>query len=146
MPNRDTQQQEFPAVKMVLGAIADWINRYRAQAGLRDELGQCDPAEVARIAQDLNLAPAELHAIAGKGPGSADNLKQMLIALKVDPATLANREPGTMRDLQRLCINCDHKQQCGHELDIGSAAAHFHEFCPNAYTLDALLKADEHAH
>lgn len=139
MSNSQTQPK-FPAVDMVISAIANWVNHYREAAGLRDELGQCDPAEVAQIARDLNLAPAELQAIAAKGPGSADLLKEMLLALKIDPATLAEREPGTMRDLQRLCVSCGHKQQCGHELDVGSADANFHDFCPNAYTLETLLK------
>jgi hypothetical protein len=44
-----------------------------------------------------------------------------------------------MRDLQRLCISCSEKQRCAHELDVGSAAEHFRQYCPNAYTLDALL-------
>lgn len=143
MPNRETQQASYPAVQTVLGAIANWVNYYREHAGVRDQFGQCDANEVANIARDLNIPQAELHEIASKGPGSADKLQQMLVALKVDPAALAKSDPAVMRDLQRLCVNCTHKQQCAHELDAGSAAAHFHEFCPNAYTLDALFKPAE---
>jgi hypothetical protein len=138
-PDHNTQP-DYPTVDRVFGAIAGWINHYREQAGLRDAFGQCDPAEVRQIASDLNIPEAELRVLATKGPGSADNLQKMLVALKVDPAALARTDPAVMRDLQRLCVNCGHKQECSHELDVGSAAAHFHEFCPNSYTLDALFR------
>jgi hypothetical protein len=139
LPNTETQPK-YPAVDMVLSAIASWVNHYRESAGLRDEFGQCDPAEVAQIAKDLNIPAAELRMLAAKGPGAADALHQMLLALKVDEAALKQHDPAVMRDLQRLCATCGHKQQCAHEIDVGTAAKNFHEFCPNAYTLDTLLK------
>jgi hypothetical protein len=142
MPHRSTPP-DYPAVDRLLGAIAGWVNHYRQQAGLRDDFGQCDPAEVRQIASDLNIPEAELRVLASKGPGSADNLQKMLLALKVDPASLTKSDPTVMRDLQRLCVNCGHKQECAHELDVGSAASHFHDFCPNSYTLDALFKPAE---
>lgn len=143
MPNHSPQQPNYPAVQMILGAIADWVNHYRERTGLRDEFGQCDPAEVMQIAKDLNIPAADLRVLATKGPGSADKLQRMLVALKIDPAALAKTDPVVMRDLQRLCVTCGHKQQCAHELEVGTAAAHFHEFCPNSYTLDALFKPDD---
>jgi hypothetical protein len=81
--------------------------------------------------------------LAAKGSGSADILKKMLIALSVDPQALAKADPAVMRDLQRLCILCSHKGRRRHELARGTAAEHFREFCPNAYTLDALFKEKE---
>jgi hypothetical protein len=45
-----------------------------------------------------------------------------------------------MRDLQRLCITCAQKKRCGHELAAGTAGENFREFCPNAYTLEALFE------
>lgn len=139
MPNTATQPP-YPTVEAVISAIANWVNRYRESAGLRAELGQCDPAEVAQIAKDLNIPAAELRVLATRSPRSADALHDMLRALKVDEAALTQRDPAVMRDLQRLCATCGHKQQCAHELDVGTAAKNFNEFCPNAYTLDTLLK------
>lgn len=92
-----------------------------------------------QIAHDLGASPAELRQFVRKGPGAAGLLQKMLIALNVDPAALSSKELGTMRDLQRLCTMCAEKKRCAHELADGTAAAHFHEFCPNAHTLDALL-------
>ena len=85
------------------------------------------------------MSVAELHALSAKGPHAADLLTKMLIALSVDPEVLARTDAATMRDLQRLCISCGHKERCAHELASGTAAEHFHSFCPNAYTLDALF-------
>ena len=142
MPDRDTQQASYPAVPMVFGAIADWVNHYRESTGLRGAFGRCDAAEVAQIAKDLKIPTSELRVLAAKGPGAAAGLYQMLRALKVDEAALTQKEPAVMRDLQRLCATCGNKQQCAHELDVGTAAKNFHAFCPNAYTLETLLKPD----
>jgi hypothetical protein len=131
----------YPAVEMVVGAIADWINRYRDSVEASRDLQHCDPNEVMRMASDLGITPAELRELSEKGPRSAELLKRMLLALDVDPKAVARADPLVMRDLQRLCVTCDHKTRCAHELAQGSAAAHFHEFCPNAHTIDALLGA-----
>ena len=145
MPNRDTSQPSYPTVDFVLGAIADWVNKYRNTIGHHNELGQCGPDDVMQIAKDLGVPAAELRALVRKGPGAADLLQKMLVALKVNPQALAKSDPAVMRDLQRLCVACSHKKQCEHELAKGTAAEHFHDFCPNAFTLDALFKQKDQA-
>ena len=140
MPNRDTHLPSYPTVEMVLGAIADWVNKYRNGVGLHKEFEQCGPDDVKMMANDLGVPLGELREIASQGPGGADLLGKMLVALKVDPNEIAKANPGVMRDLQRLCVNCGDKKRCQHELADGTAAAHFHEYCPNAFTLDALFK------
>jgi hypothetical protein len=139
MPNRDNRQPSYPLVEVVLNAIADWVNKYRNTIGLANELGQCDPDEVMRIARDLGVSPSQLRELASKGPGAADQLQKMLVALDVDPKALADTDPLIMRDLQRVCIACNDKTRCEHELADGTAAEHFREFCPNTVTLDALF-------
>jgi transcriptional regulator with XRE-family HTH domain len=124
----------------VFGAIADWVRKFRSHAGNDDTFGQCSAEEVKQIANDIGISPAELRGIARKEPGSADLLQKMLVALGVAPETLIKHDPAVMRDLQRLCVSCTHKSRCQHELALGEAAERFHEFCPNAYTLDALLE------
>ncbi len=139
MASPGTQQRHHPTIEFVLGAISDWINKYRQATGRHDEFGQCDPAEVTRMASDLGVPVSELRTLANKGSASADLLQKMLAALKVDAKDLERCEPSVMRDLQRLCVACGNKRQCQHELANGTAAEHFHEFCPNAFTLDALF-------
>src|SRR5262249_2164779 len=86
---------------------------------------------------------SDLRGLAAKGSGSADILKKMLIALSVDPQAPAKADPALMRDLQPLCIRSSHHGRRRDELARGTAAEHFREFCPNAYTLDALFKEKE---
>lgn len=138
--DRETQAPSYPAVQMVLGAIAGWVDKYRRAIADHDEFARCDTGEVTRIAGELGVAPDELRAMAGKGPHGADLLRKLLTALRVDSDEIAKANPGVMRDLQRLCVSCADKKRCAHELAAGTAAGHFHEYCPNSYTLDALFK------
>ena len=140
VPDRDIRERHYPTVEFVLDAIAGWINKYRHMHGVRDELGECSHEDVMRIATDLGVPVSDLLGLAAKGSRSADVLQKLLLALSVDPKALAKNDPALMRDLQRLCIVCSHKGRCQHELAKGTTAEHFREFCPNAYTLDALLK------
>lgn len=140
MPDGQVHAPHYPTVEFVLEAVADWINKYRQASSLHDELGHCSPEDVMEIAKDLGVPVSELRKLATKGPGAADLIKKMLIALRVDPHVLANTNPAVMRDLQRLCVVCSQKGRCEHELAKGTASEHLHEFCPNAFTLDALFK------
>lgn len=133
-------QQHYSGLEPILGAIAHWITKYRNAHEARAELRRCDSDEVARVARELNISPRELTALAGKGPESAALLGKMLAALGLDPDSPPLKDPLLKRDLQRLCVACDHKRQCAHELAAGTAAEHYRDFCPNAYTLDVLLK------
>lgn len=143
MPERNVHQPTYPTVEFVLDAIAGWINKYRNTTTAAGEFGECSPEDVRQIAKDLGVPANELRALTAKGPGAADLLLKMLTALRVDPDALAKADPAVMRDLQRLCITCSQKGRCQHELAEGTAAGHFREFCPNAFTLDALFKQKE---
>ncbi len=126
----------------VLGAVADWVSKYRRRIANRNVFRGCSPDEVQQVAKELGLTAAELRGIARKDAGSVDNLQKMLLALDVDPDKLEKTNPAVMRDLQRLCVSCGHKSRCQREVASGGAGAHFHEYCPNAFTLDALLKRE----
>ena len=139
MASTTRERPNHPTLAPILGAIADWVKKYRYAAGLRNELAYCGPEEIANTARELGLSSRDLYRIARKGPNAADLLQKMLLALGVNPQTLASQDPLIMRDLQRLCIMCGQKKQCKHELAAGTAGKNFHEFCPNAFTLEALL-------
>ena len=143
MTGRDNHIPNYPVVEMVIGAIADWVKRYRYAVALNDGLAHCGTDEVRTMAKDLGLTPADLRELAGKGPRAADLLKRMLIALKVDPKVLGEIDQRATRDLQRLCITCGDKRRCEHELAAGTAATNMHEFCPNAVSLEALFKPND---
>ena len=125
--------------RTILDAIANWVKRYREAIGLRNELSNCTPEQVALIARDMGLSPGELLFVAAKGPHATDELPKLLRALGVDPQKLASEDPATMRDLQRICVTCSHKGQCQHDLATSTAARHYRDYCPNAISLDALF-------
>ena len=139
MASATREQPNHPTLQPILGAIADWVKKYRYAAGLHNELAQCGPEEVAHTARELGLSSRDLYRMARKGPNAADLLQKMLLALGVSPQKLALEDPLIMRDLQRLCIMCGQKKQCKHELAAGTAGKNFRDFCPNAFTLEALL-------
>jgi hypothetical protein len=135
-------EQESHDHRGVLDAIAAWVKNYREAIGLRNEMANCTPEQVAAIARDMGLTSGELLSITAKGPHAADELPRLLRALGVNPDKLASQDPGTMRDLQRICVTCGHKGQCQHDLAQGTAASHYRDYCPNAISLDALFQDD----
>jgi hypothetical protein len=70
---------------------------------------------------------------------AADALRKFLSALGVDPQRLKSDDPALMRSLQRICTSCGHKAQCQHEVAAGTAAIRYHNYCPNAMSLDTLF-------
>ena len=76
---------------------------------------------------------------ASLGPHAADELARLLKALGVDPDKLAHADPATMRNLQKVCLACEVKGHCRHELATGSAAKNYRGYCPNAITLDQMF-------
>ena len=81
MPDGQVHAPHYPTVEFVLEAVAGWINKYRQASSLHDELGHCSPEDVMQIAKDLGVPVSELRKLATKGPGAADLIKKMLIAL-----------------------------------------------------------------
>lgn len=143
MNDKHEPHPDYESPRWVSSAIAHWIETYRYARGIRNELMNCSADDVAGMARELKMGPSEFAALAKKGPGAADLLRKLLIALGVDPNGLANDDPMVMRDLQRLCITCGAKRQCELDLARGVGPQNFHDYCPNAYTLDALLKAKQ---
>lgn len=123
----------------VLNAIAAWVRKYREALGMQNELANCTPEQVATIAHDMGLSPGELRMMVAKGPHAADELPKLLRALGVDPQRLASKDPAKMRDLQRICVTCAHKGRCQHDLAQGTIAGHYHDYCPNAVSIEALF-------
>ncbi len=135
-----TEKYDDPSVELVFKSVARWMRNYREAFSTAGQLAKCDPDEVAKIARDLQIAPRDLVRLSGKGPGAAQLLLRMLEALGVDPKNLGVEKPAVMRDLQRLCITCGYKQTCERDLAKGMAAERYEDYCPNAYTLDALIE------
>jgi transcriptional regulator with XRE-family HTH domain len=139
MVTSETELTGYPLVEAVLNAIADWVTNYRNAIGFKNEFGMCGPDELERMAKDIGVTPSQLQELIRKGPDSAKLLKAMLAALHVDPKTIAEIDPLVMREMKWLCITCNNRKRCKHELAKGTATEHFHEYCPNAISIDELL-------
>jgi hypothetical protein len=139
--DREVPHPNYDSLQFILGAIAQWIRRYRQARATRHDLMNCSTTDVANMARELKITPDELATLARKGPNSADLLQKLLIALGVDPNGVEHDDPLVMRDLQRLCTTCSDKRRC--ELDIANEAIadKFHDYCPNTFTIDAILRA-----
>ena len=118
-------------------AMTAWWRHWRAARERLDELDSCG-GELARIARDVGVAPAELYTIAAKRPDSADQLKLRLEALHLDPTALRRDEPPVMRDLERVCTQCGRKRRCVRDWVRHPDDQARRAYCPNATTLDAL--------
>jgi hypothetical protein len=138
-----TAHPDYETLQTVLNSIAQWVTKFRNARGISSDLANCGPEEVARIARDLRVHPRELVMMAKKGPKAADLLQKLLVALGIDAKGLEHDDPLVMRDLQRLCTTCTDKRQCQFDLANGVTADNFRDYCPNAFTLDALLKAKQ---
>ena len=132
---------EHRTLKPILQAIASWVKKYRDAIGLRNELAGCGPEDVAIIARDIGMSPNELIYVANKGPHAADELPRLLRALGVDPQKLKTIDPALRRSLQRICISCSNKNQCQHNLAMGTASDNYRDYCPNAMSLDELFQS-----
>jgi|SRR5215471_8529585 CO dehydrogenase/acetyl-CoA synthase alpha subunit len=134
---------DYERVQIVLACIARWIAHAREARRARREFRNCGPAEVAGIARDLGLNPDELITLAKKAPDASDCVHKLLAVLGIDGKALDHDAPGTMRDLRRLCSTCAHKRRCEHDLASGVIAGSFHDYCPNAFTLQSLTPAKQ---
>ena len=130
----------IPQRSSFLDAICGRVNDYLAAARLRRELDRFGSARIAQIANDVGIDAQDLVSFVEAGPHAADQLSKLLHALSAN--SLASSDPVIMRDLQRGCIMCAHKTRCDHDLAAGAAARNFRSYCPNALSLDALVKAN----
>ena len=130
LPGGEEKRSRFEATWRVL---SDWVRGPSASGILC-----CGDLEIERIARDLSMTPAELRAVAQRGPGAADLLLERIAALDLDPAEVAEVGPQTFRNLQRVCSLCESKRCCMRDLSHDAAAPHWQDYCPNGQTLMAL--------
>ena len=129
-------QSEWRLHGLISSLRGKWKNFWEKRAAI-NELAQCDPSEVARIAEDLGISTGELRFLAASGHDSADLLKRRLQTLGVNATGV---DPAVMRDLQLLCARCNSKQRCAHELEDTPVAASWPKYCPNEVTIEAIQK------
>ncbi|SIO30409.1 hypothetical protein SAMN05443247_03718 [Bradyrhizobium erythrophlei] len=124
----------YPIVENAIKLFGDWLKHRQEMRELRD----MNSGEFARIAQDLCVSPAELDAVVRQGPHASDELPRLLKSLGIDEATLSRTQPVLQRDMVRVCASCQQKARCNSDLDAGTLAQHYEQYCPNAPAIDEL--------
>ena len=120
----------------LLGRVLDWLRAHCAG----DELGTMSPDEIRDLASDLSLAEGDLRALSASINDNTVLMEGMLRARGFEPEQVRRSFGTLMRDVERVCSRCRSTGRCRRELDAGTAAAHAHEYCPNAGTLDDLAE------
>ncbi len=132
--------KRYPVFSVALAAFGEWMQKRRLYRDARARLDACDGEEIARLAHDIGLPPGELRRMAAMGPDAARFLSTRIAALNLDTEAIAEGEPGTMRDLQRLCSNCVSKRRCQRDLADDPDDPVWRQYCPNAGTLGLLQR------
>ncbi len=120
----------------LLGRVLDWV---RVRCGAGGELAAMSREEIRDLASDLALSEGDLVALSTSLSDNTALMEGMMRARGFDPAQLRRSFGTLMRDVERVCSRCRAAGRCQRELDAGTAAAHAHEYCPNASTFDDLI-------
>jgi hypothetical protein len=121
-----------------LGILAKWWRNWKTRDAALGELGCFDRDEAAHIARDVGVSVSELQTLAGRWPDSPNLLERRLAASGLSVEGIAQSEPQVLRDLQRVCGQCDAGPQCERDLRDDEKDRAWRDYCPNVATLDAL--------
>jgi uncharacterized protein YjiS (DUF1127 family) len=124
----------YAIVENAINVFGDWLKHRQEMRELRD----MNSGDFVRIARDLCVSPAELDAVVRQGPHASDELPRLLKSLGIDEASLSRTQPVLQRDMVRVCASCRQKARCDHDLDAGTSAQHYAEYCPNAPAIEEL--------
>jgi len=120
--------------------LAKWWRNWTARDSALRELGCCDREEAAHIARDVGVSVSELQTLAGRWPDSPNLLERRMDASGLSVEQVADSEPQVLRDLQRVCGQCDVAARCERDLHDDEQDRVWRDYCPNVVTLDALRK------
>jgi hypothetical protein len=119
-----------------LDSASRWIRNTLAKHA--DEAALQDRGEQQRIASDLNLSVAELHALCAKDGGSVNLLQKRMSQLHLDKSEIKRAHPAVVRDLEKVCALCDSDAKCSRDFKQNADPKGWTEYCPNASTLEEL--------
>ena len=131
-----TEREPYTFMTRVIDLFGDWLKQRRELNELMEY--PADPAELERVARDLNVTAADLQMLVRQGSQSANELSYTLTALGIDETALFRAEPALLRDMERVCSFCTHKRRCHQELAAGTAATNYVEYCENSDAMDTL--------
>jgi len=119
------------------------LNRFRSAVARWNELQRLDSQEMESIARELNLSKAELSALTFQPSGSIESLSKRLFQAGLSEEELATAHGDVLRDLRRVCSQCQSKARCARDLRHERRATPA-KYCPNEQTLRALSDEVHH--
>ncbi len=129
-----------PRHRSILESVRRWYRNWSLAREGAFELQCAGAAEVERIAQELGLSSFELRALVSH-PDDRELLAKRMAVLHLEPRAVAQSDPATLRDLQKVCAMCGFKYRCARDLAVETldlAWQKWRNYCPNATTLSAL--------
>jgi hypothetical protein len=124
--------------RSIVAELREWLKEWQLNWSAARQLEACDPREIDRILAEYALTLSDLRRARGCASQQAALLAEMMEALGIDREAVAKSWPVVMRDLQRVCMWCDHKGQCRRDLDLGHVEGSAPGYCANRSTLEAL--------
>lgn len=140
MQPKNPANVHWPLMDDVIAPLAEWWRRQAAVRHNVDEFASFAPGEMARMAQDVGVAPSELRELARHCSDAADLLDRRLEALGMSTSELAQTAPAELRDMERLCTLCQSKGRCARDLGADASDPVWRQYCPNEETLVALAR------
>ena len=115
-------------------ALEVWLKRRREST----ELEAMGAGERDRVARDLGVSTSELDFLVRESHDPVQ-LPKMLAALGIDEAALRRAQPVLVREMRRTCSLCSEAGECQYEIQEGTAALTYEQFCPNQQELRRLV-------
>ena len=127
--------------------FARWWRNWTARDAALRELRCCDRDEAAHIARDVGVSVSELQTLAGRWPEPSNLLERRMAASGLSVERVAHSEPQVLRDLERVCGQCEAGARCERDLDAQDLGEDrqdrvWRDYCPNVVTLDVLRTED----
>ncbi len=120
------------------------LGRFRSAVARWNEFQRLDSQEMEAIARELNLSKAELYALTLTSSGALQSLSKRLSHAGLSEDELAVDHADVLRDMRRVCSQCESKARCARDLKRERWAIPT-KYCPNEQTLLALT-SEGHQH
>jgi hypothetical protein len=117
--------------------VFEWV---KARVSPDSELAALSYQDLQFLASDIGVSVADLRAIGPMITDHDEQLKKVMLARGLDPDAVRRAFGGVMRDMEVTCARCRAAAACQRALRDNTAAAHCHDFCPNAGVIDELLE------
>ena len=96
------------------------------------EMNNLTCEQIDSLARDAGISSHDLRDAVMAGDDVFKRYLAMMDQHGIAPDHRINMADPLMRDVVRVCQNCQNKSHCDDELEAGTAGAHAGQFCPNA--------------